>query len=310
MKIRLVIFGTSPFGLPSFQALANDKRFVISAVVTQPARPVGRKQSLTASPVAAWSTALGYPVLTPASLKNSSAIEQLKQYPSDVYIVAAYGLILPPAILARPARGALNIHGSLLPLYRGASPISAAILHGDHGTGVTMMLMDAGCDTGPILTQQPTAIEPTDTRLSLEQRLSTLAATEIIPTLTDWLSGAIKPRTQPKDGVSLAPRLNREAGRANWDQVAFLERQIRAYQPWPGVWTIWKNKEIKLLAASIDHQSVSAPPGTIVRLKTAWGIACRDGILVPTLIQFAGRQAQPARTVPGSYPDFIGAVLG
>ncbi len=310
MKYRIVIFGTSPFGCPSFAAIAADPLCDVILAVTQPARPVGRHQQPVSSPVATWAAARNIRVLGPATLKTVAVHEQLAKFRPDVFLVASYGLILPTAVLDLPARGALNIHASLLPRYRGASPVAAAIANGDTQTGVTFMVMDAGCDTGPIIAQFPLAIHPDDTRPALEQRLAELAAEQVGRILNQWCTGHLQARPQPDVGQSNAPRLSRQSGRAGWDEAASLERKIRAYQPWPGVWTEWQNREIKILAAvATDEPPSTSPPGTVVPYRRSWAVVCTQGMLVPTVVQFAGRRPQPAGTIPGSYPGFIGAVL-
>lgn len=310
MKKRVVFFGTSAFGLPSFEQVQGDTRFDIVAVVTQPPKPTGRHQLLTPTPVAEWATPHQLQLLTPATLKTEEIQNTLRDLQADVFLVASYGLILPQGVLDIPVEGCINIHASLLPRYRGASPIAAAILNGDTATGITFMVMDAGCDTGPILSQLPCPITPQDTRISLEQRLAEVAASNIVPTLISRLNKKIDSRTQPNQGVSLAPRLKRQDGLAVWQDAARLERQTRAYQPWPGLWTTWNATEIKILTATTESGQPSEPAGTIVVRDGSWAIACERGYLIPTAVQFSGKKPQPADTIPGSYPNFIGSRLG
>lgn len=309
MKTRAVIFGTSPFGLPSFEQVRRDERFAIVAVVTQPPKPTGRHQVLSPTPVAEWATKHRLQLLTPATLKTEEIQNTLRKLQADVFLVASYGLILPQGVLDIPTRGCINIHASLLPSYRGASPIAAAILNGDLATGITFMVMDAGCDTGPIVKQLPCPIAPNDTRATLEQQLSELAATDIVQTLDGWLDKKIEPQSQPSQGVSSAPRLKRQDGAAVWLDADRLERQTRAYQPWPGLWTTWNTTEIKIITATAETGQPAEPSGTIVQRNNNWAIACERGYLIPTTVQFSGKKPQPAISIPGSYPNFIGSRL-
>lgn len=309
MKPRLVLFGTSTFGVPSFTVLANDQRFEIATVVSQPARPVGRKQLITDSPVSTWAKTIGLPLVTPVSLKKPEPRRLVADIPADLYVVASYGLILPADVLALPSKGAINIHASLLPKYRGASPISAAIVAGDTASGITFMQMDPGLDTGPMLQQLPLPLRPDDTKQTLEQNLGALAADHIGELVKGWLAGSIVPTPQPADGVSLAPKLRRDDGHAHWDNAILIERMTRAYSPWPGVWAKYGDREMRIIEARVDQTLVQQKPGTVVAHGTDWAVSCTNGLLVPTIVQFAGRKPQPAATIPGSYPGFVGAVL-
>jgi len=309
MKSRVIIFGTSAFGIPSFDAVLNDNRWEIVAVVTQPAKPVGRHQEITSTPVAQWAEKNNLPLQTPKTLKSAEALTLLSELQPDLFLVASYGLILPQGALDIPSFGSLNIHASILPKYRGASPISAAMLNGDLETGVTFMAMDAGCDTGAMLSVLTCPIEKTDTRVTLEEKISNLAALSITDVLHDWQTKKIVPQIQPEQGISLAPKIRREDGRAVWNDAVQLERQLRAYQPWPGLWTVWNQTEIKIISAAAEVSTVTEAPGMIVPHANGWAIACQNGYLVPEIIQFSGKKAQPAKNIPGSYPNFIGSTL-
>lgn len=310
MKTRVVVFGTSPFGLAAFSALQESSAYEIVAVVSQPAKPVGRQQRLTLGAIGTWAEAQGLPLYTPSTLRTPEALSQLRDLSADIFLVAAYGLILPAAVLAIPHLGCLNIHASLLPKYRGASPISAAILQGDASTGITYMVMDEGCDTGPMLRTHTIPVAARDTRVTLESRLSRVAGETILPLLNDWVSQNVKPQPQPTNDVSLAPKIKRQDGLARWESAVQVERAIRALVPWPGVWTTWQGREMKILAATVELGSSSGELGSIQQHGVDWAIRCGDGWLIPTEIQFSGKQPQPAKNIPGSYPGFINSVLG
>ncbi len=309
MKYRLLIFGTSSFGIPSFEKIFQDSRFEILCVVSQPAKPTGRHQIITPTPVTTWATSHALPVYTPTTLKTPAVQDYLGAFSADIYLVASYGLILPAVVLDLPIHGCLNIHASLLPLYRGASPISAAILNGDTKTGITLMQMDAGCDTGPIIHQIPCPIDEHASRPSLEMILSAMAAESVADLIESWITKKVRAEAQPVKGFSLAPRLNRADGRAEWKDAKLIERKIRAYQPWPGVWTTWKNTELKILSALALDEPTKDVPGTILQHHDSWVITCERGLLQPLQVQFSGKKPQPATSILGSYPNFIGSRL-
>lgn len=307
---RFVLFGSSGFGRPAFETITAMPEVEVVAVVSQPDRPLGRRQTTAPTPVSAWARQRGVQLIQLPSLKTPAAERRLADFQADVYVVAAYGLILPPAILQQPTIGSVNIHASLLPKFRGASPISAAIIAGESTTGITYLLMDAGVDTGPILREEALDIHNDDTRVTLEERLSRLAAESIATTLTDWWAGRIQPRPQPAEGVSYARQTSKEDGRARWDSAPMIARKIRAYDPWPGVWTLWNGQVVKILQAAAAPPTGHEPPGTVVPLdKNRWGVRCADGIIVPSIVQFAGKKPQPADRVIGGYPGWLGSRL-
>lgn len=306
---RIVVAGTSSFGLPSFETLRSQSDIDIIGVISQPDRPVGRRQELTASPISAWAETRHLPRLTPENWRDQTGLDQLRQWAPDLMVVAAYGLIVPTTVLSIPVHGCLNIHASLLPAYRGASPISAAILHGDQTTGITFMQMAAGMDTGPIIYQQTCPVRPSDTTPILSDRLSALAAEHIVSVVVGYINGKLNPQPQPS-GATVVKKVTREDGQMSWESVERLARMVRAYTPWPGVWTTWRGKILKVIDGLAVTERQSEKPGTIVRHKDGWGIACVDGLFVPNQVQFEGKKPQPAEQIPGSYPGWIGSQLG
>ncbi|MBI5466791.1 MAG: methionyl-tRNA formyltransferase [Candidatus Kerfeldbacteria bacterium] len=310
MKHRLVIFGSSAFGLPAFSVMAKHPAMEVVGVISQPDRPQGRHHELTPTPVSAWARESSLPLWQFPSLQESAIQERLAALRPDIALVAAYGLILPSAVLSIPSRGCINIHGSLLPRHRGASPIAAAIAEGDAMAGISYMLMDAGVDTGPVIHKYALPLHADITHPELEQALSDLAGKTIQTAIDGWLDGTYVPVAQDNQLATRCSRLTKEDGRAHWDSGRRLSRLIRAYTPWPGVWTEWNGQAIKLLAATYEATTPTAKPGTVVQLEQRrWGIMCGDGIIVPSLVQFPGKKPQPAATVPGSYPTFIGTQL-
>jgi methionyl-tRNA formyltransferase len=277
----------------ALQALIEAGHDVV-AVYSQPPRPAGRGHDLRKPPVQMRAEARGIPVHTPTSLKTAAAEATFASHDADVAVVAAYGLILPQAILDAPKRGCLNIHASLLPRWRGAAPIQRAILAGDAETGISIMQMDAGLDTGAVLLQKRIPIGPTETTGTLHDRLATLGATAIVEAVgqLDHLSA----RPQPADGVTYAAKITPEEARLDWarDAVA-LERAVRAFNPVPGAWTILPNGErVKVLAAEVERHlnPAHAAPGTV--LDDALAVACGGpSALRPILVQRAGKKPMP-----------------
>ena len=236
--LRIIFLGTAELSCASLQALAGDAKFQIAAVVTQPDRPKGRELKPQPSPVKSLALRLGLPVLQPERARDEKFITELRALRPDLIIVVAYGQILPPAILNLPRHGCLNVHTSLLPKYRGAAPIQWAIANGDTETGVTIMKLDAGLDTGPVVSQRRTAIQPEDDSAVLHDRLAQLGAELLVQTIPDYVAGKIQPRPQPAAGASHAAKIKKEDGRIDWNQPArTIWNRLRAFTPWPGAFT-------------------------------------------------------------------------
>ncbi len=316
---RLVFMGSPAFALLTLEALARDHDIV--AVFTQPDRPAGRGRQVTRAPVARWAEAHGMPIHQPSSLRRApDAIATLRALAPDAIVVAAYGLILPQAVLDIPPRSCLNLHASLLPKYRGAAPIPAAILAGDEETGVTIMRMDAGVDTGPMLAQAREPIRADDTTLTLGARLADLGARLMSETLPKALRGEITPVTQDEAQASLSPKINKDDGRIDWSKPAReIERMIRAYTPWPGAFTRWNGLDLKIVRANVNESAsrrvgesaAERQAGQVIGLgKSGAGVVTGDGILELREAQLAGRRAMPIDEFMRGQPKFIGAILG
>jgi len=287
------------------------ERYQVVAVYTQPDRPAGRSRRLRPSPVKQAALEHGLPILQPRSLRSQKAAEELRALEPEAVVVAAYGLILPPAVLEVPPFGCLNLHASLLPRYRGAAPVSAAILAGEERTGVSLMLMDEGVDTGPILAQREVLILPQDTQLSLTARLSHLAADLAAEALPLWFEGQISPRPQYEPGASYAPPIRREDGLIDWKLSAeAIERRARAFHPWPGTFTLWKGAMLKILAPQVLGQRPSGEPGQVVALKEGIAVCTGEDLLLLGEVQLAGRRRMGAGEFARGQKDFIGAMLG
>jgi methionyl-tRNA formyltransferase len=237
---RIIFMGTADLSCASLQSLAGDPRFQVAAVVTRPDRPKGRDLKLQPSPVKLLAQQLSLPVLQPERARDEQFIAELRALQPDLIVVVAYGQILPPAILDLPRHGCLNIHTSLLPQYRGPAPIQRAIANGDTETGVTLMRIDVGLDTGDIVARRRTPIRPEDDAGALHDRLAQLGAELLVQTIPDYVAGKIQPQAQPAEGVSYAAKIKKEDGRIDWRQPArAILNRLRAFTPWPGAFTSW-----------------------------------------------------------------------
>ncbi len=307
---RLLFMGTPDFAVPILEKLI--KRYEIAGVVTQPDRRAGRGRKVEAPPVKAVALAHGLRVLQPPSLRQPEVVAELRTLAPEAIVVAAYGQILPPEVLGIPPKGCLNVHASLLPKYRGAAPVAAAILAGEEETGVTIMLMDEGMDTGPILSQATCPISPQDTRESLSARLAQLGADLLMDTLPRWLAGEIEPRPQDHSQATYSRIITKEDGLIDWSQSAVeIWRQCRAYYPWPSAYTYWRGKLLKVLSAEpLPSRSGKEEPGQVIALNEGLAVATGEGALLLREVQLAGKRAMTAEDFARGQRDFVGSVLG
>jgi methionyl-tRNA formyltransferase len=308
--LRTVFAGTPDFSVPALEALHAAGHSVVAAY-TQPDRPAGRGREVSAGPVKRRALELGIPVEQPASLRNPEAVERLASYAPDLMVVVAYGLILPVPVLAVPRLGCLNIHASLLPRWRGAAPIQRALLAGDSVTGVTIMRMDEGLDTGPMLLVREAMIGPRETGGTLHDRLSGLGATALVDALDDWTAGRIEPVPQPEQGATYAAKIRKDEALIDWSRPALeIDRQVRAFNPWPVAETRWNDQQLRVWDAEPAEAAPGFAPGTVVeaqggRLLVATG----DGTLSLTRVQLAGRRAVSAQEFLNAHA-LAGAWLG
>ncbi|UCE97551.1 MAG: methionyl-tRNA formyltransferase [Dehalococcoidia bacterium] len=274
--MRIVFMGTPEFGVPVLQLLVLNGYHVVS-VYTQPDKPVGRGQKLIPTPVKREALKLGLPVLQPDNLKNVDVAAELVDFKADFIIVAAYGQILPKMVLDTPVLGCVNIHPSLLPRYRGASPIHSAILDAAEFTGVSIMLMNEGLDTGPVLTRAQIPIADNDTAASLRLKLSLIAANLLQDVLPDFKKGQIIPRIQDESRATYSGMITRKSGEIDWHMPAdFIWRQARAFHPWPGCYTHWRGKRVKVVEAIPVIDERDAIEGQVLA-TTDGGFAIRTG---------------------------------
>lgn len=309
---KIVFMGTPFFAVPSLVAVAALPDVEIIQVITQPDRPAGRGQSLQPSAVKAKALALGLPVWTPDHLRKAEDVARLRDLAPDLIVVVAYGEILRQRVLDIPPFGTLNVHSSLLPRHRGAAPISAALLAGDAETGVTIMRLDAGMDTGDMLARRTLTIEPTHTTGSLTPLLAQVGAELLAETLPLWVSGQITPIPQEHADATHTRLIQKEDGHLDWTQpAATLERAVRAYDPWPGTFTTWRGQTLKIGAATVlPSAPAAAAPGTVSRFGNDLAVATGDGWLALHMLQLPGKKAVDVKTFLNGYPDFVGSVLG
>lgn len=292
--MRIVFIGTGEIGVPTLRALEASEHELVG-VVTQPDKPVGRQQKITPPPIkkALLDSTAASPARTlqPAKIKNPEAIEQIRALAPDVIVVIAYGQILPRAVLEVPKIACLNLHASLLPRWRGAAPIQAAIAAGDRETGITVMYMDEGLDTGDVLLQRKIDIAPDETGASLHDRVAEIAPAALLDALKMFPNAS----RVPQDNVlaTYAPKLNRESGRINWNEPAkVIERKIRAYDPWPGAFTEFNNRKLKIFSASIVD--LRGKPGEILRKDQGLVIGTADRALSLSEVQLEGKRRMNA----------------
>lgn len=287
MSIRVVFMGSPDFALPTLAAL--DRHYSVAGVISQPDRPAGRGRVLTPPPVKQLAVQLGIDVIQPVKLREPEAQEALKAWAPDLIVVAAFGQILRASVLELPRYGCVNVHASLLPRWRGAAPIQAAILHGDAESGVTIMKMDAGIDTGAILSQRAMPILPEDTAGSLSVRLAEEGANLLIETLPAYLAGAVALVAQDETRATYASMLTKEEGELDFSKPAeTLERQVRAFQPWPGAYAFFQGEMLKVLRAHVDVSAAVPSQRGIVQNLPAVGTA--SGWLVLDEVQPAGKR--------------------
>jgi methionyl-tRNA formyltransferase len=311
--MRIVFMGTPEFAVPTLNRLISSKHEVV-AVYTQPDKSAGRGRIQTLPPVKSVAFDHGLKVCQPETLRDKSEAEQLTRLKPDAIVLVAYGKILPQSILDIPKFGCLNIHPSLLPQYRGASPVASAILAGDDQTGVTIMLMDAGMDTGPILSQKRVSVDPRDTTESLEAKLAEVGAELLMETLPAWFDCRLTPEPQSAEAPTYTKPISKSDGEIDWNLSAVeLSRRVRAFYPWPGCYTRWQGKVLKILEASALPAGDKVEPGMVVSLSdpdTPVGAGTSEGMLGLCRLQMEGKKAVSAAEFLRGQRGFIGQYLG
>ena len=309
--LRIIFMGTPTFAVPALDALLEANCDIIG-VFTQPDRRSGRGRRLTAPPVKEAAIERSLPVFQPPSLRrDEEARRHIASLAPDLIVVVAYGLFLPSDTLDVPPLGALNIHPSLLPKHRGPSPVATAILEGDASTGVTLMQLDEGMDSGPVIAQRETVITRDENAEDLTVRLFKMGAELLADTIYQWQDGEIAPVPQGEADATITRLLKREDGAIDWTQSAEqVARQIRAYHPWPGSFTHWNGRQLKVHEASALGGAESELPGTVTELPQGIAVATGEGALLLRRVQIEGRQATDISEFARGYRDFAGSRLG
>ena len=312
-ELPIVFMGTAELSCASLQALLGHAAFRVRAVVTQPDRPKGRDLKLQPSPVKQLALKANLPVLQPERARDEAFVWALRALQPDLIVVAAYGQILPRSILDLPRFGCINVHTSLLPKYRGAAPIQSAILNGDPVTGVTIMKMDAGLDTGDILTQESTPIAPEDDAAILHDRLATMGAGLLVRTIPDYVAGRVRPTPQPAQGATYAPKIKKQDGQIDWNQSAIaICNRVRALTPWPGCFTfIASGSQARLLKLwQVRVVSAQGAPGQVLQADTSrLVVACRQDALSVETLQIEGGRRLGFREFLAGHPLPPGELL-
>lgn len=291
---RILFMGSPDFAATSLRALAQN--FNVVGVVTQPDRRAGRGKKLISPPVKNVADELGIPAIQPRRIRDAEAMDAIRRFAPDLIVVAAYGQILRPELLNLPPRGCINVHGSLLPRWRGAAPVQAAILAGDAQTGITIMLMDEGIDTGDILSQRALPIAADETAETLFAKLAPLGADLLVETLPAYLDGKIQPQPQPEAGATYAKMLKKADGELDFTKTAAeLERQVRAFTPWPGTFFEWQGAPLKVHRAHVG-EGKSPGIGTQVKIKGVPAIGTAEGILVLDQVQPPGKKPMSGKS--------------
>lgn len=313
-RLKIVFMGTPAFAIPVLSALLDAGHEVVG-VYTQPDRPTGRGKRVDPPQTKRYAEERGLSVLQPASLRRDEGVSrEMASRSPDLIVVAAYGLFLPAAIIELPRLGALNVHPSLLPRYRGPSPVGSAILNGDTLTGVTIIQVDEGMDSGPIVAQREIPIAPDDTTEELTERLFRMGAALLVEALPRWERGEIEARPQDHSKATITSRLSREDGEIDWSRsAAYIARQLRAYHPWPGSFTRWRGRGLKVIEASAleGPAQPTASPGQVLSLSDGGvGIGTGHGVLGVRRLQLEGRRAISARDFILGQRDFVGSEVG
>lgn len=304
----MIFMGAPQFAVPSLKRLREG--YEVVAVVTRPDKAAGRGRRVAFSPVKEVALACGIPVMQPRSLKKEEVVTSLLELKPQVIVVAAYGQIVPPEVLAIPPFGCLNVHASLLPRYRGASPVAGALLAGEEETGITIMLMDEGMDTGPILAQARLSIAPEDNRGSLTEKLAYLGADLLLETLPRWLKEEIAPRFQEEDKATYTKILKKEDGLIDWGMSSVkIWRQVRAYNPWPSAYTDFEGRLLKILQAR-PIKGKRGEPGLVVATKEGAAVVTGEGPLALEEVQLAGKRAMGIEEFLRGQRRFVGSRLG
>jgi methionyl-tRNA formyltransferase len=307
--LRVVFMGSPQFAVPPFEELVLNQYQVV-AVYTPPDRAAGRGRTLVSPPLKLAAKSLGVEVVQPPSFKETGVVAKLAQFRPEVIVVAAFGQLLPRSVLEIPRFGVVNVHPSLLPRFRGASPVASAILAGDEFTGVSIMLLDEGMDTGPVLARAQVPISAWDNTGSLTTKLSLVGARLLVETLPHYLRGELTPQPQNEAEATASRPLKKEEGEIDWHLPAVeLWRRVRAFYPWPGCYTRWRGKKLDIIEAVPLSGEKALKVGEVVATSAAFGVSTGDGVLGILRLRLEGKKVMPAAEFLRGQRGFIGAVL-
>jgi len=303
-NLRVAFFGTHTFAVTILQGLVDAPAIDVGLVITQPDKPTGRKKILTPPPVKVLAGSLAIPVLQPQSLKSV----EIETSSFDVAVSAQYGLLIPKSLLESFKHGVLNVHTSLLPKYRGASPIQSALVNGETKTGVTIMKLDVGMDTGPVILQKSIDIRPDETYRELDERLAVLGASTLLEALPQYIEDDLVPLPQDESGATLCGQLSRDDGRIDWNSTnQDIYNQYRGLTPWPGIWTMWNEKRLKLLSISLAERNIA--PGKVQIENGTLYVGCASGSIAVSKLQLEGKGPADASIFCNGHKDIQDAVL-
>jgi methionyl-tRNA formyltransferase len=308
--MRVVFMGTPEFAVPSLEQLIREG-YSIAAVYTQPDRPAGRGRALVEPPVKLAALKAGLTVVQPEDLRTEAAIRQLAELEPGIIVICAYGQILPKEVLDMPPHRCLNVHFSLLPRHRGASPVAAALLAGDDITGVTIMIVTPKLDTGPVLAQAAVTISPRDNAGTLTAKLATVGAGILLEALNGWLRGELMPRSQDESRATYFSQIRKEEGKIDWALPAVsIQRRVRAYNPWPGSYTTWRGRQLKIIEAESRPEENTPEAGRVFLTEGGEpGIGTGEGVLHVLRLQLEGKRMVSADEFLRGQRDFIGEKL-
>jgi len=310
-KLPILFIGTADIGAPLLRALSADKRFEIKLVVSQPDKPAGRKLELQPTAIKAEAIKLGLPVFQPEKINTPEALSELRKYKPEMIVLMAYGKILKKEILDLPLMGCINVHASLLPRHRGASPIQFCLLSGDKKTGISIMKMEEGMDTGPVYAAFDFPITDEDNAETVWDKLAKLTAEKTPDVLISIAEGKVDPKPQDDSKATFCAKIEKTDGLIDWSEPAkAIALKIRAYAGWPGTYTFWNGKRIKILKAEASDISYAHKPGTVTLEREQVRVTAGDGELILIEVQLEGKNAQPMAEFIKGHADFVGAELG
>lgn len=309
-SIPIIFIGTAEIGAPLLTALHSDDRFDIKLVVTQADRPAGRGMEMQASPIKAKAEELGLEVFQPDDINSDDSVSKLKEANADLFVVFAYGQILSPEVLSIPKIGPINVHASILPKYRGASPIQTALLHGDDETGVSVMKMEEKMDTGPVYSTVTLPIKPSDTAVTLHDKMAKLSAEKVPDVLSEIAAGNVNSTAQNDAEATYCPKIQKSDGQIDWSlEAKLILNHIRALAGWPGTYTFFNGKRLKIIEATLGSQTSHLPPGTVFEFGNEVLIATKTDSIKPLTLQIEGKRAIPLSEFIKGNPSFINSKL-